>query len=89
MKIKLATIYASPNVTAQPGTIIDVSDEEGQQLVDGHFGVEVPDTAAPADETPAAIETADTAAPETATVRTSSRGRRNRAAAPADETPAK
>jgi len=27
MKIKLSSIYASPHVTAQPGSIIDVSDE--------------------------------------------------------------
>lgn len=80
MKIKLSTIYASPHMTAQPGSVIDVSDEEGQQLVDGRFGVEVADgkPAAPAPET------ASVAAPENAARRTG-RGK-PRTPAPAPET---
>ena len=86
MKIKLATIYASPRITAQPGQVIEVSAEEGAQLVAGRFGFEVAEKVRPvAVEIPDAIETTDTAAPENAAVRISSRGRRNR---PAVETPA-
>ena len=62
MKIKLSSIYASEHLTAHPGSVIEVSDEEGQQIVDGRFGVEVPDEA-PA--TPEATETETDADPET------------------------
>jgi hypothetical protein len=86
VKIKLSSIYASSQVTAQPGSIIDVSDEEGQQLVAGRFGIEVPsaiEEAVVAPETPAEQpkETAAVAAPETAAVRTGGRGSRARTTA--------
>lgn len=79
MKIRISTIYASPLVSAQPGSVIDVSDEEGRQLIAGKCGVEVSEKDPIESETAPAIETAEAApAPETAAVRT---GRRTRNAA--------
>ena len=37
MKVRLQTIYASQHVTAQPGSVIDVSDAEGKALIAGKF----------------------------------------------------
>lgn len=91
MKIKLSTIYASPHLTAQPGSVIDVSDEEGKQLVAGRFGIVVEDTsAAPAfPEAPAtAAETAAIAAPEKRSGGRGSRGRNSSAASAAPAAPA-
>lgn len=85
MQIKLSTIYASPHMTAQPGSVIDVSEEEGLQLIAGRYGALV-ETAAIAPAAPAVVaETAAIAAPEK---RTNARGSRSRTAAPAaPETP--
>jgi hypothetical protein len=75
MQVKLNSIYASPQVTAQPGSTIDVSDEEGQSLVKGGYGIEVKDeTAVPA----SAPEAADVEAPENAAGRTGPRATRSR-----------
>lgn len=75
MQVKLNTIYASPQVTAQPGSTIDVSDEEGKSLVDGGYGIEVKEeSSAPA----AAPETAAVEAPENASGRTGPRAARPR-----------
>lgn len=76
MKVKLSTIYASPHLTAQPGSVIDVGDEEGRQLIEGRYGIEIPETAAEAPATPetAPAETAEApAAPETAARKPASR----------------
>lgn len=69
MKIKLATIYASPHLTAHPGSVIDVSDEEGRQLVSGRFGIEVPDEVPAPHESPTP-ESAAVSASENAALRT-------------------
>lgn len=54
MKVKLRTIYASPERTAQPGQVIDVSPDEGAELVKGGYAspveVAVETTEAPAQE---------------------------------------
>jgi len=72
MKVKLSTIYASPLMTAQPGSVIDVSDEEGQGLIAAGVGTDV--TPKPA---PAPVETAEApAAPETAVAPAPKRTRR-------------
>lgn len=74
MKVKLSTIYASPHLTAQPGSVIDVSEAEGKELLAGRFGVAI-------DTAPAAEETAATGAPENAARRTG-RGKPRTVAAP-------
>lgn len=56
MKIKLNSIYASPHHTAHPGSIMDVSDEEGAELVKGGFAAELKESAVDAAE--ATIESA-------------------------------
>lgn len=43
MKVKLRTIYASPQRIAFPGTIIDVPDGEAEALVDGNYAELVDD----------------------------------------------
>lgn len=54
MKILLRTRYAGPEMAADPGSVIDVSEKEGADLVAGGFGVAVPET----------TETSDSAATE-------------------------
>lgn len=41
MKVELRSIYCTESVQAGPGAIIDVSADEGQQLVEGGFAVAV------------------------------------------------
>ena len=69
MKIQLQTTYASPHCTAQPGTILDVSEEEGRELIAGRYATEVPEAPAPLEADEAApVETAEAPSPaETAT----------------------
>lgn len=43
MQVQLKTIYAGPTGVRQPGDTIEVSDAEGQALVDGKYAVAVPD----------------------------------------------
>lgn len=42
MHVKLRTIYASPTTTADAGTVIEVSEDEGAELVLRGFAAEVP-----------------------------------------------
>lgn len=41
MRIKLRTPYASPTRSANPGDEIEVSEEEGRELIDGKYAVRV------------------------------------------------
>ncbi len=83
MKVRLTALYASPRGVFHPGTVIEVSEGEAKQLIDGRYAVAL--AAAPAAIVEAApalvIETASVAAPETAAVRTSRPGARNRTTA--------
>jgi hypothetical protein len=88
MKIKLSTIYASPFVTAQPGSVIDVSEAEGAQIVSGKFGEVVSDSSVqvqPETVEKAVEETAAVTPPENAARRTG-RGSRSRSGAGAAPT---
>jgi hypothetical protein len=96
VKIKLSSIYANEHVQAQPGSVIDVSDEEGQSLIEARCGLAVKEKAnvEKANLEPAApaapetkAETADTSAPETAAKRTGPRGSRGRSTAAAPAAP--
>jgi hypothetical protein len=37
MKVRLKTIYAGPSGSAHPGEVIDVSEREGAELVNGGY----------------------------------------------------
>ena len=50
MKIKMKTMMAGPKGTFGPGSIIDVSEEEGANLVAGGYAEAVPDSPKPAPE---------------------------------------
>ncbi len=62
-KVKLMTLKAGPEGVFQPGQVLSVENEEGQQLVDGGYAVwadlpekesPVTEETAPTDEPPAA-----------------------------------
>lgn len=62
-RVRLNTLYASPLVVIQPGSIVDLSDEEAAELIAGHYASPV-DYDQPEDGAP---ETAEApAAPENA-----------------------
>lgn len=86
MKIKLSTIYASPHVVAQPGSVLDCSDEEGSALIKAGCGTDVTPAPNPVKEPTVEapvppnmiIETAALNPPENAAV-TPSRSRNRKA----------
>jgi len=67
MKIKLNTILAGPNLSGQPGDIIDVAPKTGRELIAGGYAVDIEPKAKPkATPKASAPETADQTPPETA-----------------------
>ena len=45
MRIRMKTIVSGPHFTAVPGQIIEVPDDQGRDLCDGHYAEEVVDPA--------------------------------------------
>lgn len=82
MKVKLNSLYCSPRGVFHPGAVIDVSDEEGAQLIAGRYATAfvASEASKPAEPAPV-IETAAVAAPENAAARTGRAGARNRTTA--------
>lgn len=64
MRVRMKTILAGPQGTAQAGAIIDVSQTTGETLIAAGYAALV-DAAPPAVEPPPVIETTALAQPET------------------------
>jgi len=59
MRIRMKTIVSGPHLTAVPGQVIDVPDDQGRDLVEGHYAEAMPE--AQVDPAPAPAQ-ADSAA---------------------------